>query len=444
MARKTVVKAANAGTITRSVKKHLVDKDIAFGTVTTTLQFSNDRESMVWSTTVQLSYGSEQATQAQAVAEALVDYRPTQAKLDTRYAPSFVSVSQPENVNELLAAEQEKADRAQAAERREEQAKVMHDKLAEAVASLDSEERWEEFLTVVANFGAKYSATNQMLIWIECAKRGIEPTFVQSYGAWKDAGHPVRKGEKGIPIWAPAKRRLSKDEADKREAETGEKIARTADGRSVGKFLVGFTVTYVWDVSQVNEPEAFQVPEPTTVTRRVKVSGPSPELLTGDDTTGRLDDVITAIEKLGLKFNFVPFATLGGANGNTNGKVVNVRDDVDAAQQIKTAVHEWAHNLLGHVTPGYDYVVHRGRAETEAESTAFVVLGALGLDTGKYSAPYVRSWSEGKPELVKETAERVIKTAKSILLTLDSMVKSHQTEGSVPSATEELQLPVAS
>lgn len=443
MVRKTVVKAATAGTITRSVKKHLADKDIAFGTVTTTLQFSNDRESMVWCTTVQFLYGSEQATQAQVATEALADYRLAQAKLDTQYAPSFIAISQPENVNELLAAAQDEADRAKAAERREEQAKAMHEALDEAVASLDSEERWEEFLTVVANFGAKYSATNQLLIWIECAKRGIEPKFVQAYNAWRDAGHPVRKGEKGIAIWAPVRRYLSKEQADEAEEKYGKKIARRADGRSLNKELVGFTHTYVWDVSQVTEPEGFAIPEPTTITRRVKVHGPSPELLTGDDTTGRLDDVITAIEKLGLKFNFVPFSSLGGANGNTNGKTVNVRDDVDPAQQVKTAVHEWAHNLLGHVNPDFDYVAHRGRAETEAESVAFVVLGALGLDTGKYSAPYVRSWSEGKPELIKETAERVIKTAKQILLTLDAMA-SKTTGSEVPSDGAELALPVAS
>jgi len=446
MARKTVVKAATAGTITRSVKKHLADNSVDFGTVRTTLQPSSEGEGYVWLTTIQLYHGTteaQQVEQAQQVTKAMADYRPAHAKLDTKYAPSFLSVVQPQDVAERMAVVQEEADQTQRTERREEQAKEMQAKLEEAVASLDSEERWEEFLTVIANFGAKYSVNNQMLIWIECSRRGIEPKFVQSFGAWKDAGHPVRKGEKGIPIWAPAKRRLSKDEADKREAETGKKIARTADGRSVDKFLAGFTVTYVWDVSQVNESEAFQVPAPTTVTRLVKVSGPSPELLTGDDTTGRLADVIAVIEKMGLEFNFVPFSTLGGANGNTNGKTVNVRNDVDPAQQVKTAVHELAHNLLGHVSPGYDYVAHRGRAETEAESTAFVVLGALGLDTGRYSAPYVRSWSEGKTELIKETAGRVISTAKQILTTLDAMA-SKTTGQEIPSDGAELELPVAS
>lgn len=49
------------------------------------------------------------------------------------------------------------------------------------------------------------------------------------------------------------------------------------------------------------------------------------------------------------------------------------------------------------------------------ESVAFIVCDALGLDSGDYSFPYVTRWAEGSSDPVRETAERAIGCAKSIL-----------------------------
>jgi len=62
-----------------------------------------------------------------------------------------------------------------------------------------------------------------------------------------------------------------------------------------------------------------------------------------------------------------------------------------------------------------EYVQHRGIKETEAESVAYIVAGTLGLDTSAYSVGYVAQWSEANPELIKETAARVLKTAHQII-----------------------------
>ena len=42
---------------------------------------------------------------------------------------------------------------------------------------------------------------------------------------------------------------------------------------------------------------------------------------------------------------------------------------------------------------------------------AYIVCDALGLDTGDYSFAYVARWSDGFTELVKDTAERVVRCA---------------------------------
>lgn len=401
-----------ASTVTLGIKRHLAGK----GITTPNASVRTALKGTVWTTTV-LAKDVDPVD----LFAAMADYRP--GVLGIKPVEGGLLLTQGSlAIEEVLAAEAGAAKEAKAAERKE-KADELHAKLEAAVASLDDEERWESFIRTISVFAAKYSMGNQMLIWSEAARRGFEPTLVKPFGAWREAGHLPRKGEKGLPIWAPCKRRLSAEECDERESKDGKRIPRGADGKSRDQFMAGFRITYVWDVSQVNDPETVEVPEPVRHVTRVRVSGPQPELLQGADLTGKLAEVIGFIESKGLTFSYVPQASLRGANGNTNGKVVNVRDDVSDAQKMKTSVHELAHNLLGHVADDYDYVGHRGRAETEAESVAYIVLGALGLDSGKYSAPYVKSWSEGKPELIKETAERVIAVSKQILAVLSAPQK---------------------
>lgn len=404
-----------ASTVTASIKSHLAGQSVT----TDQASVRTSLKGTVWTSTVTIK-----AIDPVDLFAALAGYRPGVVGL--KAVDGGIVLTQGSQAVEDYLAEQAEIEKAAAKAKREEKADELHAKLEAAVASLDSEARWESFIRTVSAFNAKYSMNNQMLIWMEATQRGFEPTLVKSFGAWRDAGHLPRKGEKGLPIWAPCKRRLSAEECDQREAKENKRIPRGADGKSRDQFMVGFRVTYVWDVSQVNDPETVEIPEPVQYVTRVRVNGPQPELLQGEDLTGKLAEVIAYIESRGLVFSYVPRGVLKGANGRTDGRKVEVRDDVSDAQKVKTSVHELAHNLLGHVADDYDYVAHRGRAETEAESVAYIVLGALGLDSGKYSAPYVKSWSEGKPELIKETAERVISVSKQILGVLNAPQKAEE------------------
>lgn len=59
--------------------------------------------------------------------------------------------------------------------------------------------------------------------------------------------------------------------------------------------------------------------------------------------------------------------------------------------------------------------------EVEAESVAFVVSHALGVDSGDYSFPYVATWASGEDalDLVAQSGERIARTARTLL---DSLV----------------------
>jgi hypothetical protein len=63
-----------------------------------------------------------------------------------------------------------------------------------------------------------------------------------------------------------------------------------------------------------------------------------------------------------------------------------------------------------------------GVAGVAAESTAYVVTTSAGMSTDAYSVPYLAGWSDGNAELLRDTAARVLDTARAITtdLTLDS------------------------
>jgi hypothetical protein len=198
----------------------------------------------------------------------------------------------------------------------------------------------------------------------------------------------VKKGEKGIAIFAPCKYKTTIETED-------------GDEKSLQQ-IRGFRVVHVFDISQT---EGDDLPDLHAV---------RPRLLEGDAPAGNWDALSTHATSIG-------YEVIRDQRGSENGycdflnKQIGVRPDVSGAQTVKTLIHEVGHALLDAEGP----VASREVAEVEVESVAYIVCDALGLDSGDYSFPYVTRWAEGSSDLVKETAERVIGCAKHILAWLE-------------------------
>ena len=110
--------------------------------------------------------------------------------------------------------------------------------------------------------------------------------------------------------------------------------------------------------------------------------------------------VVPTIEKKGLAaVSSSFFAALCSAFGRYDAdKEICIRVGMGESQTIKTMIHEVAHAMLHNS----DFMKQHGEEkdrltkETEAESIAFTVCSALGIDTSDYSFPYVASWASGK------------------------------------------------
>lgn len=281
---------------------------------------------------------------------------------------------------------------------------IAHERLVSAVEELTTGEAWSRMLAVAARFPS-YSPNNVLLIGVQRP----DATRVCGIRGWNALGRRVRKGEKGIAILAPCLYRAKPGEApasvDRRAADVRERSEGAC--REAARQLRGFRVVHVFDVAQTDgEPLPDCGPQP--------LAGDAPRQL-----TSRL---VEGIQADGYAVERGP--CMSGANGVTDftARTVRVRDDVSDAQVAKTFAHELGHIRADH-EPRFlaDYrssLGCRAQAEVEAESIAFLVTHAAGLDTDAYSVPYLAGWSGGDVAVLRDAVTRAIGTARGIVTDL--------------------------
>jgi antirestriction protein ArdC len=286
--------------------------------------------------------------------------------------------------------------------------------LNDAVTELASGEAWTAMLRVVAKF-SHYSARNVMLLWVQAEERGTTLTRVAGFRTWLSMGRAVRKGERGYRVLAPVRRRLSESEA----AERGSS-GYDAEGKPATA-VRGFRIEHVFDIAQTDgEPllELGDVARPAT--------------LTGDDPDGLWEQLSVLVEAEGFRIERQPETsdTQGWTNYST--RVVSVRPDIPAAQAAYVLAHE-----LGHIRADHEHRrdVSRDQRETEAESIAYVVATACGIDSAISSTPYVAGWSEGDPEILTAAADLVRREAVRILSELFGGVPDEDDEDDVTASS---------
>ena len=250
-------------------------------------------------------------------------------------------------------------------------ARAALDRLGEGVRAVYDSERWESWLRSLSRF-YDYSLGNTILI----AMQMPTATHVASFRSWKrDFNRYVRKGERGIEILVPM---LVKD--------------RDEDADEERRRLVGFRVGHVFDVSQTDGE-----PLPTLVD----------EVAGGVERYAAVMGAVRAVSAYPVEFvDDLPEGTNGFFR---RGELVAIREGMSEAQIVKTALHELAHSRLHDGDP--EGMPDRAMREVQAESVAYAVSAALGLDTSGYSFGYVASWAVGKTDEEMRACLQVVRDA---------------------------------
>jgi antirestriction protein ArdC len=253
--------------------------------------------------------------------------------------------------------------------------------LTAGISTLTSSEEWQRHLDFQSRFH-HYSFGNVLLIAAQCHRA----TRVAGFNAWRKLNRFVRKGEKAIWVLAPM-------------------VYKNAEDGETDRVIRGFKFVPVFDIAQTDGEEL-----PSICNR-----------LEGDDPKGRYAQLLTVARSIGFTVEDHEF------NGNTNGDCchadhrIRVETTNTPAQRVKTLAHELAHALL------HEGLDDRSLAELEAESTAYVVCRALGLDSGAYSFGYVASWAGGGEQAVagiRASCGRIQQAASAILGSFESEEES--------------------
>jgi antirestriction protein ArdC len=245
--------------------------------------------------------------------------------------------------------------------------------MAKAIEELRCSEGWQRWLRVRRHFHS-YSFHNQLLI----AFQRPQATRVAGFRRWLDLGYAVRKGERGVRIWAPCP-------PSKRQLREWEE----AGGDPRERPRTFFRLVAVFDRSQVE-------PLPDFPGGPLELDPPlSP--IEGEDLAHLHEPLIEFAASLGVAVGFepIPGAARGFYDHDGDRIVIGADREVSANSELKTLIHELAHVLIRRDRRDEDPELRRDEEEVVVECVAYTVCSSVGLDTAAYSVPYMTSWSEG-------------------------------------------------
>ena len=235
---------------------------------------------------------------------------------------------------------------------------------------------------------SKYSLANQMLIF---AQRP-DATHVLGYRAWNNAGYQVRKGEKGIAIYAPM-RFTRADPSD--ESGTLEPHSRT-----------GFRLIYVFDISQVDPLDGTQVE-----------STPAPSDAGNADAHRHLEALKAFLVGHNVELEYKLLQP--GLLGYTDGRRITCGLGQASHVEFATLAHETTHLLL-HFPADRTTRPDLTTRETEAEAVTYLLCAQLGLKGTEASVEYIQSY-RGTPDTLDLSLERIRATAQRLINELDAI-----------------------
>ena len=219
-----------------------------------------------------------------------------------------------------------------------------------------------------------------------------DATKVAGFRAWQKLGRMVKKGEKGIAIFAPMPfKQKEKNEGkrirtDKNERKSDEEVT-----------MMGFKVVHVFDISQT---EGDPLPEPSKVTGEVGAN---------------LERIQRVVVDSGIELKF---EQLDGAHGYSVGGKVVIDQSLSDAEKFQTIAHELAHERLHQGER--KAVATKTVKETEAEAVGFIVSQAFGLDSMTHCADYIQLY-DGNADTLRESLSHIQKTAQWIIESINAI-----------------------
>lgn len=273
---------------------------------------------------------------------------------------------------------------------KEKEKKELLEKLNVGIKNALNSDTYKNFLKVMSKC-YNYSFSNSMLIYMQNENASI----VKSFSDWKKDKVNINKGEKGIKIFCPAKKKVNiykvNEKGDFELDKDGNKI-------KIGENeVLTFHIGNVFDISQTNaNPEKYELKKES------------------NEKIFNKEEIIKKLEKVSnIKFEFAN--NLGRANGvyYPNEEKIKIRENMGDIKTISTCVHEVAHSILHKNNKNN---LSKEQVEFEAESTAYLVCEKLNINSKDNNFLYLANWV-GKDDIseFENSLERIQKASNDIL-----------------------------
>jgi hypothetical protein len=211
------------------------------------------------------------------------------------------------------------------------------------------------------------------------ASQRPDASRVAGFQRWKNLGRFVKKGERGIRIFAPILRKV-----DDQKVNGVEQVIRVA----------GFKSIAVFDHSQTDgEP----LPE---IDSNAKEGG--------EDLLPRIE---SAAAELGVQLVYK--AIPGAAEGLSKGGIIEIEETLSTAARCGVIVHELSHEILHRQNRKE---TTRQQRELEAESVSYAVLAHYGIHSE--SRFYLASY-DVTAEMLAASLQTISQTARKIIETIE-------------------------
>jgi antirestriction protein ArdC len=284
--------------------------------------------------------------------------------------------------------------------------------------AVESPSHWQILLDASATLW-RYSGGNVALLMMQMAQRGTEePTLVAGYKEWVRHGRTVSRGEHALWVIAPRTSRVQQvtlPDGTRQRIPMGGQLPQGAVDEGKKTVITGWRGQAVFDVSQTQGT-------PLLVPR-----GGAGSMVNAAELWSSLE---AAASSHGFKVD-VTAAQYGLTSGFTDFADHRVQVGAWLSPEERTAVlaHELGHVLLHGPDDELGRLYgssadHRGLAEVEAESVAYTVLKAHGIDRGPQSASYLAGWTDAvldaeRDVMAQEESRKVpvsrVDIAKSVL-----------------------------
>ncbi|MGY3725657.1 ArdC-like ssDNA-binding domain-containing protein, partial [Granulicatella balaenopterae] len=261
-----------------------------------------------------------------------------------------------------------------------------------------------------------YSFNNTLLIY----SQNRNATAVGSYSMWKQKGVAVKRGEKGMKIFAPiiVKELLDKEKqvvttlgkASKQQKELLKMGVLTEKDR-----VASYTTTSVFDIAQTT----------ATLDMYPEIVKRGYEKESDIDFSKYNHALHTVMEEHHITFTDDnlnnSYQTLGYCIPTEN--KIFLQSNLSNVARFKTLTHELAHGLLHK-----NSTLSSKEKEFQAQMVSNVVSEVLGVPIKEYDISYVKSWSESlAPENKKALMRGVIDTADLMLDSYDNTLEAFNT-----------------